>query len=72
MAVGIKYVIEYMTSEHSNFQCRDCDSNQNHQIAYYIFGLCILPHFAASVYLYNIGLKNKQMDKNLRPEIVTR
>ena len=32
----------------SRLQCRLCDINQNHQIAsYFIFGQCILPHFAA-------------------------
>ena len=32
----------------SRLQCRLCDSKQNHQIvSYFIFGQCILPHFAA-------------------------
>ena len=37
----------------SILQCRFCDHNQNHQIAYFIFGPCIVPHFAAILYLYH-------------------
>ena len=43
-----------MTYVHSTLHCRVFDSNQNHQIAYFIFGPCILPHFAAIVYLYSM------------------
>ena len=47
-------VIECMTSVHSNLQFRFCDSNQNHQIAYFIFRQCILQQLCTCN--YNVAL----------------